>query len=361
MRWFWLYRPQVPTPRAQAIQVVHMAHAMASRGHEVRLCVEPVQATTAREVLAYYGLEPVRGLDLVVLPEGRTVASWVFRARFAEWVLTGSEPTVVIARSKRYAVEAANWLGTRFRLVLESHELDSALAAERGENTGPVEVLEARALNRAIGLVCNAPGTLALWERAHGKRLPKAIALQNGVHPGQVREPTDAGQGAAYAGSALDMKDVVTVATAAGLANTPITMIGARPEERVRLGALSRHKLQFLPPCRPVDVADLLVRYRVLVLPLAPGVFGEHLASPLKLWSYQAVKRPIVGADLPPLHAAAPGAFLPYAPLDARSLADAIDRLHGDASLRAAIVAKGRVRTWAERAEELEAFVATLP
>lgn len=359
MRWFWLYRPQVPTPRAQAIQVVHMAHAMACRGHQVRLCVEPVQATNAREVLAYYGLEPVAGLDLVVLPESRTLASWVFRARFAEWVLGG--PAVVVARSKRYAVEAASWLGARFRLVLESHELDSALAAERGENAGPVEVLEARALNRAEGLVCNAPGTLALWENAHGKRIPKAVVLQNGVHPGQVRDPVDAGEGAAYAGSALDLKDVVTVATAAGLAKTTITMIGARSEERIRLGALSKHRLQFLPPCRPVDVADLLVRYRVLVLPLAPGVFGEHLASPLKLWSYQAVKRPIVGADLPSLHAAAPGAFLPYVPLDARSLADAIDRAHEDASLRAALVAKGRVRTWADRAAELEAFVATLP
>ena len=359
MRWFWLYRPQVPTPRAQAIQVVHMAHAMASRGHEVRLCVEPVEAATPKAILAYYGLEPIRGLDLVVLPESRTLASWMFRARFTEWVLGG--PTIVVARSKRYAVEAADWLGGRFRLVLESHELDSALAVERGENAGPIETLEARALNRSEGLVCNAPGTLALWQKAHAGRLPKAIALHNGVHAGQVRDPVDAGEGAAYAGSALDMKDVVTVATAAGLAKTPITMIGVRNEERIRLGALSKHKLQFVPPCRPADVADRLVKYRVLVLPLAPGVFGEHLASPLKLWSYQAVHRPIVGADLPSLHQAAPGAFLPYTPLDARSLADAIDRLHEDASLRTALVAKGRVRTWADRAAELEAFVATLP
>ena len=33
--WFWLYRPTAPSVRAQSIQVIQMAHAMASRGHEV--------------------------------------------------------------------------------------------------------------------------------------------------------------------------------------------------------------------------------------------------------------------------------------------------------------------------------------
>ena len=64
-RWFWAYRPTVPSARAQSVQVVNAAHAMASMGHGVELCVEG--AVDARAALEAYGLAPVDGLRIVCL------------------------------------------------------------------------------------------------------------------------------------------------------------------------------------------------------------------------------------------------------------------------------------------------------
>ncbi len=85
---------------------------------------------------------------------------------------------------------------------------------------------------------------------------------------------------------------------------------------------------------------------------------GAILASsPLKLWDYLASGVPIVGADLPSLRRAAPGAFLPYRPDDPSALARALQRCMTDEALRVELLARATVRTWDQRAAELEAFL----
>jgi glycosyltransferase involved in cell wall biosynthesis len=98
----------------------------------------------------------------------------------------------------------------------------------------------------------------------------------------------------------------------------------------------------------------------VLVLPLAPGLFGEQLSSPLKLWDYLASGVPIVAADLPSVRAAAPGAFHPYRAGDPADLARAIREVHTDEALRKRLLGNAIVRTWDDRAAEIEAFVTAL-
>jgi glycosyltransferase involved in cell wall biosynthesis len=89
-------------------------------------------------------------------------------------------------------------------------------------------------------------------------------------------------------------------------------------------------------------------------------LFGESLTSPLKLWDYLASGVPIVGADLPTLRDAAPGAYVPYVPDDAASLERALRLVMTDEPTRAAVLAARRVRTWATRAAEVERFVASV-
>lgn len=358
-RWFWLYRPQAPTARAQAIQVVHMAHAMAVRGHEVTLCVDPLADDVRPDgVLAYHGLLPHPGLRLRVLPRSRTLASAAFRWAVAAWFAGGGD-RVVYARSKRYAAQVRRWFGDRVRLVLEAHEVDSALAAERGEDPRPWLDLEARALAAADGVVTNAPRTLALLREGHHVTIP-AMSSHNATHEGRVREPVGAGDGVGVVGSFREAKDGETVARAAARCAAPVRWIGAEPVAHGRLSAWSDGRLAIEAPVPPHHVPDRLVGFRVLVLPLSRGVFGEHLCSPLKLQDYVAARRAIVAADLPTVHDAAPGAFLPYVPGDPIDLAAAIDRLYADAALRQRLVDAGRVRTWAERAAEIDAFVGGL-
>lgn len=352
--WFWLYRPTAPSVRAQSVQVLHMAHAMASRGHEVHLAVEPgAPGATAQSVLSFYGLEPVRGLRLTVLPASRTLASALFRGLFAGWVLRSGGQGIVYARSKRYAAEALRLMGGRSHLVVEAHEVDSLQAAERGEDPEPHRRLEARVLGAAAAVVCNAPGTLRLLEQEHV--LPPALACPNATHPSRQRHPTGPGQGIGYTGSNRAYKGLETLARAAALTHQRVHLVGA--DDASHLQELAQGRLVLEPAVDHASLPDRLAAFRALALPLAPGLFGEQLTSPLKLWDYLASGRPVVGADLPSLREQAPGAFLPYRTGDAEHLAQQLDRACEDEALRAELIAAAPLRTWGQRAAEIEAFL----
>ena len=367
--WFWLYRPTVPSVRAQSVQVVHMAHAMARRGHEAHLAAEPVRpGITVAEALAFYDLEPHPSLHITLLSGGRTAASLAFRAVFARWVARTRGQGIVYARSKRYTRQALRWLGGRFTLVLEAHEVDSVQAAERTpqganafskEHPANLRALEAAVLRRADGVVANAPGTLELLGSVH--RLPPAVALHNGTHASRVRHPVGPGEGIGYVGSVRESKDLRTLARAAALLSRRVHLVGPVAGEATEaLQELAGGRLVLEGPLPHRDVPDRLARFRVLVLPLAHGLFGELLTSPLKLWDYQAAGVPIVGADLPSLHLAAPGAFAPYVPEDPADLARVLERVATDEAVRARLLDAAVVRTWDDRAAEVEAFVESL-
>jgi glycosyltransferase involved in cell wall biosynthesis len=356
---FWLYRPPAPSVRAQAIQVIHMAHAMALRGHRVSLAVDVGvdPRATPREVLAFYGLLPTETLSLRVLPRGGTAASVAFRLFFTQWVRRTRGKGVVYARSKRYTREALIRLGKRFRLVIEAHEVDSAQASEAGEDPAAHRDLEAAVLAAADAVVTNAPGTLDQLRAAH-PRLPPAVALHNATHASRVRTPAGVGRGIGYVGSLRKTKDLETLARTAAILDRVVHLVGpASSPELDRLVDLSGGRLRVEDALAHVDVPDRLSRFRVLVLPLADGLFGRSLTSPLKLWDYQASGVPMVGADLPSLHDAVPGAFEPYRAGDPQSLAAALERVATDAATRERLRSKMVIRTWAERAGEVDAFV----
>ena len=356
---FWLYRPTLPSVRAQSIQVVNMAHAMAAAGHRVTLLAEPGERGRNRaDALAFYGLEPTQNLDLRLLRGGRTAASVAFRLGFMSWLgRTGGEG-IAYARSKRYADEALGWAAGRFRLVLEAHEVDSSQAAERGEDPTALFELERRVLGAAKAVVTNAPGTLEILREQHSG-LPPAIALHNATHPSRARMGRHDAVGVGYVGSVLPEKDIVTLARAARRAQLDVTVVGPAPSLEVMgsLTAISGGYLRFEGPIAHRDVPDRLARFRVLVLPLAAGLFGERLTSPLKLWDYLASGVPIVAPNLPWLAAAAPDATIPYSLSSVDELASALRLGDGDDQVRGRVVRAARVRTWATRAQELTAFM----
>lgn len=353
-RLFWLYRPTAPSVRAQSVQVVHAAHASAARGHRVTLCVQAARAgTSARDVLGFYGLEPLDTLDLRVLPAGNTAASIAFRAAFARWAVHGG---VVVARSKRYAAEAVRWARGRFDLVIEAHEVDSLLATERGEDPGPARELEARVFAAARGIVCNADGTAAMLRATHPDA-PAIEVLHNATHRSRRRRPEGAGEGIGYAGSLRAAKDPSILADLARILDVPVTVVG--PDRDEALVARSGGRLRFEPELPHRELPDRLVRFAVLAVPVGPGLFGERLTSPLKLWDYLAVGRPVLAADTPALRSAAGEAASYFCPGDAEAMARAARDLLTDPALarRRVSEARLRLRTWDQRAAELDAFL----
>jgi glycosyltransferase involved in cell wall biosynthesis len=343
--WFWLYRPSAPSPRAQSVQIVHAAHAMAQRGHRVELWVEGDQP--AEQILEYYGLEHAPTLRIGVLPRARTLASLGYRAAFAAWVRRTGGQGVALARRKKHADWALRWFGARFRLLLEVHEVDSRMASDPAE-ARRWHALEDRVLRGSWGVIANAPGTLELLRQAH-PALPPAVAVHNAARPGLT--PRGVGQGIGIAGSVRPYKDPQTVARAAASLPWPVTWVGAdRPVEA---------PVRTEPALPPREVPARLQRFRTLLLPLSPGLFGEQLTSPLKLWDALQSGVPLVAADTAALADAAAGAYVPYTPGDPASLVQALRRAHEDEALRAQVTqrARERARTWAQRAGEVEAFV----
>jgi glycosyltransferase involved in cell wall biosynthesis len=325
---------------------------MANRGHRVQLIAEAPAGFKGgvAEALAFYGLPTNPNLDLRLLRGGRTRRSLQYRAHLAAFVISSAGQGVLVSRSKKQAVEARRLYRKRVRIVLETHELDSALAAERGEPVEHWSRLEQSAATAADLVVANAPGTLELWAERY--RIPPAIFLHNATRQDRVRRAGKEASGVAYVGSARPYKDLNSVVELARCCEYPVTWIGASEES-----ALRDSNLQLQPSVPHVEVPDLLCRFRVLLLPLSPGVFGEKLCSPLKLWDYMAAGVPIVGADLPSLRRAAPGAFVPYTAGDPASLHEAVCRAYSDEAIRAEVLGASFVYTWDQRAEEFERFL----
>jgi len=160
-------------------------------------------------------------------------------------------------------------------------------------------------------------------------------------------------------GSVRTFKDLTTLARAAARIEHRVHLVGVDPgdPEVEHLRSHSGGRLIVEAPIPYRDVPARLGGFRVLVLPMGRGLFGEHLTSPLKLQDYFASGVPVVAADTPAVRDAAGDAALYYPPGDVDALVGAIDRLHGDEGLRRSLLGRVRVRTWAERAAEVEAFV----
>jgi glycosyltransferase involved in cell wall biosynthesis len=174
---------------------------------------------------------------------------------------------------------------------------------------------------------------------------------------------------AAYAGHLYPWKgvDVLVraIARAPGIAGL---IVGGHPGERDRarvdalvaeLGIQDRVQITGLLPFR--DVRARLRDAAVLVLPNSSSAISERYTSPLKLFEYLTLGRPIVASDLPAIREILTHerTALLVPPDDPAALAGALERLAADdglaASLGRAAQALAANYTWSQRARRLEA------
>jgi glycosyltransferase involved in cell wall biosynthesis len=109
----------------------------------------------------------------------------------------------------------------------------------------------------------------------------------------------------------------------------------------------------------PANVAAHLVRASVLVLPNVPSAISERYTSPLKLFEYLWLNRPIIASDLTSIREVLSPTSALFVPAgDGRALALAMQRLAVEPDLAASLGRAARTLaptfTWARRAERLE-------
>jgi len=374
-----------PIERANGAQTMATCQALARRGHQVTLYVRPDTASPQRDPFVFYDLPPVDRLEISYLtaPRGE---HW----RRATFLLSAA----LVAGRHRDALVYTRDLGLasfltqlpsirRPKLVYESHGIAPIVSAEMpdllGNGREKPSAAKLRRLERRERLVWTRATAYVTITRAladdlsarYGAR-PRVFVVPDGARADDAARADDGdratGPIAAYAGHLYPWKGVDVFVRALALAPSVRGLIvGGHPGEpdRARIEQLARDtgvfdRLEITGLLPPTKVAAALAKATMLVLPNTASAISERFTSPLKLFEYLQIGRPIVASDLPALREVlTPQTALFVPPGDAPALAKALERLAADsvecASLAHAARALAPDYTWARRAERLDA------
>lgn len=372
-----------PIERANGVQTIETCHALARRGHDVTLFVRPDNAAPPRDPLTFYGLPPEPRLRIHTVagaggPRGR-------RARFllAATRIVASRPEALVYTRD---LGLAAWLlqlprATRPRLIYESHGVSMTVAEEMPALLGKPELAASAAKLRRLDRRERRVWTRAAAYVTITRELAHELGGRYGLRPHVFVAPDGARAAAdvpapdvdrfiaGYAGHLYPWKGVdIFVRALAHAPGVDGLIVGGHPGEadvdRVRQlaareGVASRLTITGLVP--PREVPRALAPASVLVLPNPASAISERYTSPLKLFEYLTLGRPIVASDLPAIREVLTDEVtaLLVPPGHDRALASALLRLRDDPSMAAALgraaLALAPSFTWDARAERLDA------
>jgi glycosyltransferase involved in cell wall biosynthesis len=373
-----------PLERANGIQVLKSAAALARAGVETTLLVRRTDPRSTAEILALYGLEPHPNLEIrrlaVLHRRGSFLvprASFLLRAAFQSL----DRGAVVLTRDLQLAdlLLALPLAGSR-RIVYEAHAVEALLYEERGSLYGTAERpspkkleriagRERRVWTRATAVVTTTLGIRETFEKTYGPREGVRV-VPNGCDVPKDREfpglPPDGR--ILYAGQLYPWKGVdVLVEAAARLPEARLVILGGIEGEAdfARLRALVSSRgiadRTEMPGTVPqARVLEEMRRATIVAVPFLRTAMTERHTSPLKAFEAMAAGRAIVATDLPSsreiLESGKDALLVP--PGDPEALASAIASLlrDRDLALRLARSAfdKAPRYSWDSRGETLK-------
>lgn len=319
----YLADTRFPIERANGAQTMATCHALAGRGLDVTLAVRPDTAQPPRDPFVFYDLAPEPRLH--IRPIGFNAAPRARRIQFllSAAALVARTRGIVYTRDLGLASFLLQWPARRRpRLVYESHGVADVVSAEMPALLGRPDLVpspaklhrlrrrEARVWARALGYVTI---TRALADELTTRFGPRShvFVIPDGAPDAWVQrtpDPIPAGPPVvAYAGHLYPWKGVDTLVRAIALTtNVRALIVGGHPGEgdRARVEQLARElgveeRVTITGHVPPADVAGHLAAASILALPNASSAISERYTSPLKLFEYLALGRPIVASDLP--------------------------------------------------------------
>lgn len=382
----YLADTRFPIERANGAQTMATCRALAARGHEVTLVVRPDTAPVPRDPYAFYGGERPDRMTIRTIPSVRDTRLRRMRFLVEAGAMASRWPGVVFTRD----LGLASFLlqvpfVRRPRVVYESHGVADIVSAEMPRLLGRPDLVpsaaklrrlsrrDARVWHRAAAYVTITAALAAELESRFGARAHVHVVPDGGPDPRAMalpsHDPTHRPVVVGYAGHLYPWKGAdVLMSALAAVPEVHGLIVGGHPAEadRARVEGLARSmglesRVTFTGHVPPGDVATRLAAASILVLPNTASAISERYTSPLKLFEYLAMGRPIVASDLPAIREVLTDgeSALLVPPGDASALAGAIDRLASDrvlaGRLAAAAAALAPRYTWAARAERLEA------
>lgn len=355
---------QLPSPRANSIQVVNTCHALAEAGAVVHLLARLSRSGSPEEIMDYYGLKPSGRLRFHFL---RT--AWIGSISFFNLTFQASMTRRLFALRRRGARQclytrdmmcAATALRLRwlldFPVVYEVHALNHWTNPLFTNTKGSPAHLER--LKRRERYVYEGAKALVSISASCRDALKSTFPVQTTIEvihdSTPLYIPPDSRQDAGsprllYVGQFYPWKGVETAVRAmAHLRECSLDLFGgdyftARGDidRLVKLaaeaGVSDRVSFKgFVPPGR---IREVLGGNYIGILPAADNVMGRHFISPLKLFEYMGCSIPVVASDLPPLREILVNGQngLLYEPDNPLDLARQVRRLAGDQDLRRAI------------------------
>ncbi len=380
-----------PLERANGVQIVKTAAALARAGALTTLLVRRSDPRRSDEILALFGVAPlarlhVRRLNVMHRRGSFALPRALFLLRASLVCLAALRRGAFIFTRDLQLADVLLGLPSSRRVAYEAHAVEELMYRERGALYGTGEradeikaarlfAREGRVWRRARVFVSTTAGIRDSFAERYGPRA-RAAVIPNGCDVPKGRDfpglPDETPLRVLYAGQLYPWKGVEVLLEA--LARVPelhLVLLGGLPGEgdleRVRalvarLGLRPRVEMPGTVP--QARVRDELRRAAIVAVPFLRTRMTERHTSPLKAFEALAAGRAIVASDLPStrevLRDGDTALLVP--PGDASALAAALRRLAGDQALRETLARRAWDDaprfSWDTRARALVALLA---
>lgn len=384
--WPFLYvaNVRIPSERANAYQILAQVDALLAMGRAVTI-LAPARRNSFSlsddRIAQWYGLrfdpriERLPCIDWIdsVPPRFQRLPFVLQSLTFARSLsnrLRRAPPSIVYSRDAWSLALLPRAMHSRHAVFFEVHDLP--------EDEGRLKKL-IETLRRCAGVVTITRG-LAADLVARGVDEGAILVLPDAYDARRFAQPLDRAAArkrigvavdrplAVYAGHLFPWKGGDVLVEAAAGAGFDVLMVGGREDDRARvaarIAAIGAKNIHLKAPVPPGEVPEYLAAADVLVLPNSKKTrISERYTSPLKLFEYLAMGRPIVASKLPSLEEVlvdGENARL-VTPDDPAALRAGIEEVLRDRGLADALAQRGRAiadtYTFETRARELAKFV----
>lgn len=382
MRLTYIDPHPIPDTLPATLQVLQTVDALGEIGVKTTLITpRPKSNLSPRDLL---GRELSANVTIKHLPDLRN--RWWFPSSsnkpffwLAKRFLRGISTDALLVRNLKLAERLLSG-GDIPPLFFETHEIFAQSYKENHLRMSGRKQRKFEALQTTEGLVYRqAKGIVAITAclaediRAHyGVDTPVAIAPDGvdlclaGAVPHRIANDIPV---LLYLGSLHPWKGVDTLIRALHHLNDVILWIAGGTDERIAelrnlaAGEAVETKVSFLGQIPPVERFNIINKADICLLPLAETSIGSRYTSPLKLFEYMGMGKPVIASDLPSLREVLRNEenALLVEPGSPKAVARAIDRLIGDSALQSTLGANAlrdaRRFTWAARAETIANFI----